>query len=39
MKKYFPIILKFIGKYVIPIVVGYLEGDTHTIQDALLSSF
>ena len=29
-------VLKFILKYIVPIIAGWLEGDTHFIQDALL---
>ena len=40
MKKSFIIsIVKIIVKYILPIVVGYFEGDTHVIEDSLVSLF
>lgn len=33
MKNYFIPVLKVIVKYVLPIVIGWLEGDSHFIQD------
>lgn len=40
MKKGFIIsILKVIVKYILPIVVGYFEGDTHIVEDSLVSLF
>lgn len=38
-KSYLAVGLRLFGKYVLPIVLGYLEGDTHTLQDALGSLF
>lgn len=32
-------ILLFVVKYVMPIVIGYLEGDSHIVQDSLSSIF
>lgn len=28
-------VVKFVLKYIVPVVLGYLEGDSHAIQDAL----
>lgn len=40
MKKGFIIsIVKVIVKYILPIVVGYFEGDTHLVEDSLVSLF
>ena len=36
MKKYVIPMIKVIVKYVLPIVIGWLEGDTHVIQDIIL---
>lgn len=35
-KEVFLVIVKFIVKYVVPAFLGYLEGDSHAVQDALL---
>lgn len=37
MEKKFVIVkaVKFVCKYVLPIVIGWLEGDSHAIQDML----
>lgn len=34
-KDFFKMVLRIIMKYVIPVVCGYLEGDSHFIQDSL----
>ena len=40
MKKgFFITIAKIIVKYVLPIVIAYFEGDTHTIEDSVSSLF
>lgn len=40
MKKLFVIrLVKIVIKYILPIVVGYFEGDTHILQDNLVSLF
>lgn len=33
------VVIKFVVKYIVPIVCGYLEGDTHAISDAIVSLF
>lgn len=35
MKKKIIKFLKLLLKYLLPVVVGWLEGDTHTVADAL----
>lgn len=40
MKKLFVIkLVKIVIKYILPVIIGYLEGDTHVIQDNLVSLF
>lgn len=34
-KEFFKLVARFILKYVVPVVCGYLEGDSHYIQDCL----
>lgn len=29
------VMFRFVVKYVVPVVLGYLEGDTHTLQNLL----
>lgn len=36
--KFLPI-LKIVVRYILPILIGWLEGDTHTVQDAVVSMF
>lgn len=37
MKKNFLPIVKFVLKYVVPVVLAWLEGDSHAAQDILTS--
>ena len=37
VKNYLVVGIRFVVKYVIPLVLGWLEGDTHTIQDFVLN--
>lgn len=32
-------VLLFVCKYLIPVLVGYLEGDSHTLQDGFSQLF
>ncbi len=36
-KKTVKTVLKFVLKYIIPILTGWLEGDSHVLSDALKS--
>lgn len=36
--KFLPI-LKIIVRYILPVLIGWLEGDTHTVQDAVVKMF
>lgn len=38
MKKFMIIkVVKLILKHIVPIIIAYLEGDTHVIEDTLIS--
>lgn len=39
MKKNVVKVLKFVVKYVLPIVIGWLEGDTHIVASSLCDLF
>lgn len=34
-KKFFVSVIKFVVKYVVPLVLGWIEGDTKVISDAV----
>lgn len=34
-KDFLVVMFRFVVKYVVPVVLGYLEGDTHTLQNLL----
>ena len=37
MKSKIVLVLKFFARYVIPVVLGWLEGDSHVLSDTLTS--
>lgn len=39
MKNFILKLVKVIVKYILPIVIGYVEGDTHTVQDGISTLF
>lgn len=38
-KSVFVTVLRFVLKYILPVVIGYLEGDTKYVEDSLFSLF
>lgn len=37
--KFIATVLRFIGKYLVPFVCGFLEGDNHIVTDAVSNFF
>lgn len=36
-KSFVLMVIRFVLKYVVPVVLGYVEGDSHVVEDTLFS--
>lgn len=36
-KSFFLMVIRLVLKYIVPVVLGYIEGDSHVIADTLFS--